>query len=465
MQLWKKEASEIAHLVATRQVSCVEVVRDCMDRMDAVNPVINAIVESRREQVLHHARRADRAVATGVSLGSLHGVPFTVKVNVDQAGFATTNGVPEHRDHMAQENSAVVQNMLNAGAIPIGRTNAPAFSMRWFTDNDLHGRTLNPCGSALTPGGSSGGAAAAVAAGIGPIAHGNDQGGSIRYPAYACGVYGLRPTQGRVPAFNPSAALERPPAIQVSSVQGPLARSVADIRLALHAMSARDPRDPTWVDVPFKEPKGAHRVALFMGAEGREVDPEVKSALRQAGAWLEAAGYDVVELAPPRFQEAATLWADLTMNDTRSFMEKLILGGKDVANKNSYRSMLANSAPFDLDRYLRATAERTAMQRAWSLFFEDFPLLLLPTSMRRPFNIDDDQSGVDRMREILDAQSPMLATAILGLPGLAVPMGMVAGVPTGIQLVSGRFQELHCLRAAEVIEARRGPVSPIDPVA
>ncbi len=168
--------------------------------------------------------------------GALHGVPVTIKVNVDTAGHATTDGIVAAKDNIAETDSPLVAHMRAAGAVIVGRSNTPAFSLRWFTDNDLHGRTLNPFDAKVTPGGSSGGAAAAVATGMGAIAHGNDYGGSVRYPAWACGVVGLRATVGRVPGYKASAP-SRIISNQMMSVQGPLTRSVADARLALQVMA------------------------------------------------------------------------------------------------------------------------------------------------------------------------------------------------------------------------------------
>ena len=170
--------------------------------------------------------------------GPLGGVPVTVKVNIDQEGFATTNGLKLQRDAIAKSNNPVIDNLRKSGAVILGRTNCPAFSYRWFTTNLIHGDTKNPRDPGITPGGSSGGAGAAVAAGIGHIAHGTDIAGSIRYPAYACGVHGLRPTMGRIAAFN-AALPERPIGPQISAVSGPLARTIGDIRIALAAMSAQ----------------------------------------------------------------------------------------------------------------------------------------------------------------------------------------------------------------------------------
>ena len=199
-ELWRWSATDLARAIASGKVSSREAVQSTLGRIAQVNPALNAIVQVLAEEALAAADVADAAVRAGYRLGPLHGVPTTTKVNVDQRGCATTNGVVEFRNVMATEDSPVVANLRKAGAIIVGRTNTPAFSHRWFTDNDLHGATYNPWDKNLTPGGSSGGAASAVAAGMGAVAHGNDFGGSIRYPAYACGIAGLRPTPGRIPA-------------------------------------------------------------------------------------------------------------------------------------------------------------------------------------------------------------------------------------------------------------------------
>ena len=254
-ELWRWSAADLARAIASKEISSRQAVQSALERIERVNPALNAIVQVLAEEALAAADTADAAVRAGYRLGPLHGVPVTTKVNVDQRGCATTNGVVEFRNVIATEDSPVVANLRKAGAIIVGRTNTPAFSHRWFTDNDFHGATYNPWGKGLTPGGSSGGAASAVASGMGAIAHGNDFGGSIRYPAYACGIAGLRPTPGRIPAFNPSATADRPITAQLMSVQGPLARSVSDVRLALSAMAQPDMRDGNWMPVPLNGPE------------------------------------------------------------------------------------------------------------------------------------------------------------------------------------------------------------------
>src|SRR5882724_10582054 len=243
--LWRLSATDLASLIRSKKVSAMEAATAALARLDAVNPKINAVIDHRPSEVLAEASAIDAAIGRGEDAGPLAGVPVTVKVNIDQEGFATTNGLKLQRDAIAASNSPVIDNLRKAGAVLLGRTNCPAFSYRWFTTNLVHGDTKNPRDASLTPGGSSGGAGSAVAAGIGHIAHGTDIAGSIRYPAYACGVHGLRPTLGRIPAFNP-ALPERPIGPQIMAVSGPLARTVNDLRIALAAMSARDARDPWW---------------------------------------------------------------------------------------------------------------------------------------------------------------------------------------------------------------------------
>ena len=227
--IWQWSALETAAAIRSGAISSVEVTEAHIERMRAVNPKLNAVVVDLSEEALKAAKAADQARAKGTELGLLHGVPITIKENVDYDGRPNPNGVPTQMNIIAPSDAPVVRNLKKAGAIVIGLTNTPEFSFRGFTDNPLHGLTLNPWDPDITCGGSSGGAGAAVAAGIGTIAHGNDIGGSLRWPAHCNGVATIKPTQGRIPAYNQSAAAERPMLSHLMSAQGPLARSVADI--------------------------------------------------------------------------------------------------------------------------------------------------------------------------------------------------------------------------------------------
>jgi amidase len=431
-----------------------------------VNPQINAVVDVLHDEALTDSDRADTAALRGETLGPLHGIPVTIKINVDYAGRPTTNGVAAFTGRIASTDSPPVANWRRAGAIIIGRTNVPAFSARFFTDNALYGRTLNPSAPDRTPGGSSGGAAAAVATGIGALAHGNDRAGSIRYPAYACGVFGLRPTVGRVPTFEPSTPAEPTMTTQLTHVQGVLARGTADLRLGLTAIAARDARDPGWVPAPLSEAVSGQprRVAMYIPPSSTMVDDAVTAALRTAAKYLDTAGWAVEELVPPHLEEAARLFFSLIRTEEKAGTSMAIEEFGDDALRRARASTMACAVEMDLAGYVRALARRATILREWQLFFERYPLLLMPISYQRPFPIDFDQRGDLAVAEMLAAHQPMLAISTLGLPSLAVPTGLAGGVPIGVQLVAGRFQEELCLSAGAMIERNFALLTPIDPV-
>ena len=456
-EYWRLSAVELAQAIRSRQASAREVMQSVLDRIAETNPRINALTAVFPEEALAAADAADAAVERGDALGPLHGVPVTIKVNVDVAGQATTDGVAAFNDNIAREDSPLVKSMRDAGAIIVGRNNAPAFSLRWFTDNEFHGRTLNPFDAGVTPGGSSGGAAAATAMGMGAIAHGNDYGGSIRYPAWACGVVGLRTSVGRVPSYKASAP-NRIISNQQMSVQGPLTRTVADARLALQVMSRGTPLDPQWVPAPLEQADSARptRVAVFTRWDRSPVDPSAIAAVRQAAEWLAKAGYEVEEAEPPHFAEVAAMQFHLVMNDMRRAGEPFMRANGDDALRTVLDHYMAVTPLWDRDQYLEALTRRFSIARDWALFLERHPALLMPNSWERQFPVDEDQRSPERVVQILLAQSPMLSTAVLGLPGLAVPTGVSQGLPVGVQLVSNKFREDRMLAAGEVIERASG---------
>ena len=463
--LWSWSALNLAAAIRKSQISCRDATDSVLDRIAEVNPRINALAQVLVREAQLAADAADRAVRAGEPLAALHGVPVTVKVNIDQAGCATTDGSVALQDNVASSDSPPVASLKRAGCVIVGRSNTPAYSFRWFTSNELHGRTLNPWNDGITPGGSSGGAAAAVATGMGAIAHGNDYGGSVRYPAYACGVVGLRASAGRIAAHNATSASDRAITLQLMSVQGPLTRTVADARAALQAMAVADARDPLWVPAPleFGPLESPLLVALFRRSTGSDVDPEVDAALEQAGRALEAAGCAVEETEPPHFDEAAQLWRTLVIDDQRrSGIPELFEHG-DAGVKTALRFTLEGMGDTDRDSYLEGLARRHTIARAWSLFFARYPVVLMPVSWRLPVPVDEDLKSRAAMEALMAAQSPLLATALLGLPGLSVPTGLVSGLPMGVQLVSGRFREDLCLLAGEHIERALGRIAPMSP--
>jgi len=461
--LWRRSAAEILTLIASKKISAKEAAHAALARLEAVNPAINAVVDHRPEDTLAQAEAVDAAIARKEELGPLTGVPITVKVNIDQEGFATTNGLKLQRDTVARSNSPVIDNLRKAGAVIVGRTNCPAFSYRWFTTNLMHGDTRNPRDPSITPGGSSGGAAAAVAAGIGHIAHGTDIAGSIRYPAYACGVHGLRPTVGRVAAFN-AAVPERTIAAQISAVSGPLARTIGDLRIALRAMSMRDARDPWWVPAPLEGPAMPKRAAVCLRPDGLETTMEVQNAVADAGKRLQRAGWTVEEVETPPLREPADLQTKLWLGDG---YEAQLAAAEREGDPGALACLRGNKSkvfPFDAAAFSNALTRRATLSREWLLFLETYSVLLMPVSAELPFPDGLDTRDEASFGRVWRAQIPQIAIPFLGLPALTVSTGMVGRIPVGVQVVAGRFREDLCLMAGEAIEAGGTPSAPVDPV-
>jgi amidase len=466
---WQWTATRMASAVATGLVSSREVVASCLERIDEVNPHLNALVEVRPEEALALADDADRRRSAGEDLGPLHGVPVSIKVNSDQAGYATTQGVVAFRDAMAKEDSPHVASLRRAGAVLMGRSNSPAFAYRWFTNNDLHGRTLNPWDSSRTPGGSSGGASSAVASGMVPIAGGNDIGGSVRYPAYACGVVGLRPTVGRVAQTYHPDDVDASLSVQTMLVQGPLARSVADIRLTMSALGDFSPRDPAFVPGAraAARPERPLRVGLVRSLGVAEPTDAVNASLDQTAYWLQDLGYIVEEIELPVLAEAYRLWYLLCMEEFRLAMPMVEEVGDEGMQKAAAHYYAVASDWWGekptLETFINGYARRGTLIRELAKILDSYPIVLLPVSAEQAFEQDADIESVESMRRLMAAQASMMAIPVLGFPALSVPTGVVHGLPIGVQLLGRRFDEDTLLDAAAIIEARAGTFTPIDP--
>ena len=457
--IWQWTAVQTAAAIRNGAISAEEAVKAHVERMHAVNPKLNAVVVDLSAEAIKAARAADRARAKGADLPPLHGVPITIKENVDYEGRPNPNGVPALMSLVAPSDSPVVRNLKKAGAIVIGLTNTPEFSFRAFTDNPLHGLTLNPWDEAITCGGSSGGAGAAVAAGIGTIGHGNDIGGSLRWPAHCNGVVTIKPTQGRIPAYNESATSERPMLAHLMSAQGPLTRSVADARLALAAMSQRDPRDPWWVPAPLEGPKikGPIKVALAKIPEDMKVDVSVRAALTQAADDLEKSGYRVVEVEVPDINGVWQNWADIITTEVVALQEAGMLAVTSDDFKIAWAGMRKGARILDREGFMRATAERNGHIRRWQLFFETYPVVLAPTTVQPTPGPREDTISEDRVLKFFHDEIRFIsAINVLGLPGAVVPVSLHKGRPIGVQLIAGRYREDLALAAAEAIEKRAG---------
>jgi amidase len=461
--VWQWSALQTAAAIRSGAVSSTEVVEAHIARMRDVNPKLNAVVVDLSEEALKAAKAADNARTRKTELGPLHGVPITIKENVDYAGRPNPNGVAAQMNIIAPSDAPVVRNLKKAGAIVLGLTNTPEFSFRGFTDNPLHGLTLNPWDPDITCGGSSGGAGSAVAAGIGTIAHGNDIGGSLRWPAHCNGVVTIKPTQGRVPAYNESAAAERPMLAHLMSAQGPLARSVGDVRAALEVMSQRDPRDPWWVPAPLfgPKPKGPIKVALAKLPDDMDVAPSVRAALRQAADHLERSGYRVSEIDVPDINGVWQTWCDIIANETAMLQEAAMLKVTSPDFHAAWGGIKSKANTLDLLGWMRATAARSTHIRAWQLFLEDFPVVLAPTTVKPTPGPREDAISTERTREFFWNDLRFIsAINVLGLPSAVVPVTLHEGQPIGVQLIAGRYREDLALDAAAAIEKRAGALVP-----
>ena len=461
-ELWRLGAADIATRVANREISATEVTEQSLQRLQDVNPAINAVVQQMPEAALAAARAVDDAIADGHSTGILAGVPVTIKVNIDQQGCANTNGIRIQQDNIAGQDSPVVTNLRKAGAIIIGRTNTPAFSMRWFTRNSLHGHTLNPRNATLTPGGSSGGSAAAVAAGICALGHGTDIAGSIRYPAYACGLHGIRPSLGRVPAVNLSLP-DRHIGAQLTAVSGPIARSIADLRLGLAAMSAGSELDPWWVPAPLEQAPLPKRVALCISPDGLEVMPQVEQALREAARQLEDAGWHVTEVDSPPMRQAMELQLLLWMSEYHYSGGAAVRQEDDPDANFVYAQLCENCPTPTLESLMEALQQRITLAREWQLFLAHYPILLCPVSAEPPFPDLLDVESPESFRRVLEAQMTQIALPLMGIPGISVATDGNVSIPMGVQLVASRFREDTLFAAATDIEARNAPLDIADP--
>ena len=467
-EIWQLSATDLAQRIASRQISSAEAVDANLARINAVNPVLNAVVRVLADEARASAALADKRLAAGEVAGPLHGVPFTVKENIDMAGLPTTWGVPALAKAVVPADPPVVERMRAAGGIPIGRTNLPDMALRVHTVSSLHGLTRNPWHPRRTAGGSSGGEAAALASGMSPIGLGNDIGGSLRNPANACGIASIRPSAGRIPDAGYVPAEDRLLAVQLMQVQGPMARRVADVRLGLRVLMGAHPRDPWSIEAPFEGPPLARpiRVAVLAEPPGGGIDPKVAVVVRRAAQALADAGFVVEEACPPRYEDAVNCWTRLILGDFGSVLGMLtpMMSAEATTFLNNFNEGVPPIA--DVAAWSQLMIERDGIARAWSTFMADRPLVLSPTWTQLPFEHGFDSATPAGTAATKELMRPVVPANLLGLPSACVPAGRdeATGLPIGVLITGRRLREDLCLEAAEAIEARLGLATPIDPV-
>jgi amidase len=464
IELWRLSATELARAIRTRQVASREVVEAHLRRIEAVDPSVNAITRVLAEAALAAATAADRATARGDELPPLHGVPVTVKENLDVVGSPTTQGAVALAQAYPDRDAPTVERLRAAGAIPIARTNLPTFAVRWHCDSELHGATVNPWDPTRTPGASSGGEAVALATGMTPLGLGSDGLGSLRWPAQCCGVCALKPTLGRLPQASSLEPQDPPLGVQLTAVVGPMARHVADLRAALEVLSGPSWRDPWSVPAPLRgpEPSGPRRVALVLDPGGLGIAPQVQRGLYRAADVLTDAGYEVEELEPPSIPLAARTLLDLLGTPEIRAGWELIAAAMPPATTRFMRSFYEVAGEVEPATAMQSFMVRASLLRAWGRFQATHPLIVGPIGTSPPFPAGQDLSTADVAAIIHDLRLAM-AVNTLGLPAVALPVGLEEGLPQAVQVIGPRYREDLCLDAAQAMEDRVGVLTPIDP--
>jgi len=451
-----QSATRLAAMIRTGETTSAEVVDACLTRIDEVNPRINAVVRL-ADDARDRAADADRTLARREPLGPLHGVPFTLKDSLDTAGVITTAGSLGWADRIPDRDATVVTRLRAAGGILLGKTNTPEFTWANETDNDVYGVTSNPYDLARTPGGSSGGPAAAVAAGMAPFDIGSDTGNSIRQPAHVCGIAGIKPTSGRVPRTGHWPGFGG--ILDGLTQLGPMARRVEDLALVLPLIAGPDGVDPHVAPVPLGDPAVIEvrglRVALFIGNGVRTPTRETIGAVVAAARALEAAGAIVEERVPPDIAAAGDAYNRLLAADGYAWLRRLIsAAGTPGLGSYETRPWFTPGPPLPGDRLSALVEEIDAIRSRMLRWMTGTDLIVCPTL----------PTPAVRHRESLEAwfgDGYSDVHNLTGWPSVVVRGGASAeGLPIGVQLVARAWREDVALAAASVVEVASGGWQP-----
>jgi amidase len=448
-------ATELAQRMRTKAVSCREVMEAHLAQIERVNPKVNAIITLLPERALDHARQADEALARGEAVGPLHGLPIAHKDLVLTKGIRTTFGSPIFHDFVPEQDEIIVERLRGAGAITIGKTNTPEFGAGSQTFNSVFGETLNPYDLTKTCGGSSGGAAVALACGMQPLADGSDLGGSLRNPASFCNVVGFRPSPGRVPVWPARVGWCPLP------VEGPMARTVQDVALMLSVIAGPDARAPLSISEPaylFRRPLERNftgvRVAWSRDLGGLPVDPRVTAAIDKQRGVFTSLGC-TVEDAHPDLRDA-----DETFRVWRAWLFELGFGEM----LRTHRARMKDTVVWNIEEGEKLTGpqigqaerKRTELYQRVRQFMERYEFLILPVSQVPPFDVKQQYvteiNGV-RLDTYLDWMRSCYYITVTGLPAISVPCGFTPeGLPVGVQIVGRHHDDFGVLQLAHAFE-------------
>ncbi|MGX4694767.1 amidase [Streptomyces sp. JNUCC 63] len=455
-ELWHLSAEQLAALVRRGEVRAGEVLEAHLERIERVDPLVNALPV----RLVERARAEAAALDSGQveADGALAGVPIAIKINTAVAGVPTSNGCPGLATTPEVADSWVVTALRRQGAIIVALANAPEFSLRWHTDNPLYGATGNPCAPGRVAGGSSGGSAAAVATGMIPLAQGNDQGGSLRHPASCCGVVAIRPTVGLTPPDGINASY----GTRLFGVEGVLSRTVADNWLGLSAvLDGRPDRFPA----PTPSPHGIDggRIGVVTSPGGGGVDPEVSAAVHQAASILADAGAHIELIDPPGIRDLEQVRGTVVYAETRAGWHTNRMLGDERTTLRSLSHMENYFPAVDLPGYLAALKRLTELTAQWHEFAAGFDAIIGPVATEPPFEIGMDTGDAERAHQVIDSMRFVTAMSAVGSPVAVVPVSTGTTGPLGVQIVAPPWHERRCAELAGIIEAAVGASMPVDP--
>jgi len=455
-------AACMAQQIRQRQLSPVELLESHLTQIEELNPKLNAFVHVDAERALRQARAAETAIAGGQKLGALHGVPLSVKSSIEVAGLRCESGSKLRSGFVADRDAPLVARFRQAGAIILGVTNVPELLMAWETDNLLYGRTNNPWDLSRTPGGSSGGEAAAIAAGLSAGGVGSDGGGSIRVPAHFTGICGLKPTPGRIPATGHFPISVGPFALL--GVVGPMARTMEDLKLLFEVMQGSDDGDPSAAPVPVcwpgKDDLKRIRIGYFEDDGRTAVTSETRAALRKAAEALQDAGFAVERFRPDKLELARQLWWKLFGVAGGMMLGPLTEGHEAELSPilKEFSSWVAAEPAHSAQSLLETWIQRDVVRMEIFAQMREYPVLLCPVAAIPAFQHGERSWGVDgSMVKYLDAWSYCEWFNLLGTPAAVVPAGeSPEGLPIGVQIVARPWQKGLVDSIAEVLQKQCG---------
>jgi len=455
-------AVQMAEQIRHRKISPVELVEAHLRKIKKLNPVLNAFVQVDAEGAFRQAREAEVAVRRGAKLGALHGVPVSIKISIEVAGFRCEAGTKLRQGTVASQDAPLVSRLRDAGAIILGTTNTPELLMAWETDNLLYGRTNNPWDLTRTPGGSSGGEAAAIASGMSAAGVGSDGGGSIRVPAHFSGICGLKPTPGRIPATGHFPNSVGPFAL--IGVVGPMARTVADLKVLFEVMQGPDIGDPSAAPVPVHWPSHAElkgiRIGYFEDDGRTPVTADTRAAVRTAAEALTRAGFQVEPFRPDGLELARQLWWKFFGIAGGMLLGPMTRGHEAELSPilKEFSSWVEAEPSHTGESLLDAWIQRDAIRMQVFAQMRDYPVLLCPVAAIPAFKHGERRWQIDgKTVEYLDAWSYTEWFNLLGTPAAVVPVGQSPeGLPIGVQISARPWEEELVLSVAAELETQCG---------